>query len=244
MSTDIIAFIIVLGVLIFFHELGHFLVARLFGVGVEKFSLGFGPRLFGKKVGITDYCVSAVPLGGYVKMVGEEPDSELGPEDISISFSHMHVLKRILIVAAGPAFNLLLAVIIYFGFYAVMGIEDITPVIRNIGIGSPAQKAGVEKGDLILSIDETPVDSWYDIINTVKRRNGRTLSLNIQRGNSVLSLAVSPELKKGKDLFGDEIKYYDLGISGYPETEAVIGEVVKGSPAQTAGLEKNDRIVA
>ena len=101
MATSTISFIIVLGILIFFHELGHFLVARLFGVGVEKFSLGFGPRLFGKKIGITDYRISLIPLGGYVKMVGEEPDSEIDPADIPISFTHKHVFKRILIVAAG-----------------------------------------------------------------------------------------------------------------------------------------------
>ena len=112
MSTSIFAFIIVLGVLIFFHELGHFLVARFFGVGVEKFSLGFGPRLIGKTVGMTDYRVSLIPLGGYVKMVGEEPDSEIEPYLIPQSFTHKSVFKRFLIVAAGPMSNLLLAVAI------------------------------------------------------------------------------------------------------------------------------------
>ena len=107
MSVSIFSLIIVLGVLIFFHELGHFLVAGLLGVGVERFSLGFGPKLFGKKIGITEYRISAIPLGGYVKMVGESPDSELDPSDIPISFTHKHVFKRILIVAAGPFFNIL-----------------------------------------------------------------------------------------------------------------------------------------
>ena len=100
MGTNIFAFIIVLGVRIFIHEFGHFLVARLFGVGVEKFSLGFGPRLIGKKVGITDYRLSAIPLGGYVKMVGEEPDAEIDPADLSLSFTHNHVVQRMLSVAA------------------------------------------------------------------------------------------------------------------------------------------------
>jgi hypothetical protein len=94
MTTNIFAFVVVLGILIFFHELGHFLVARLFGVGVEKFSLGFGPRLFGRTVGITDYRISAIPLGGYVKMVGDEPDAELAPELIPYSFTHKHVFKK------------------------------------------------------------------------------------------------------------------------------------------------------
>jgi regulator of sigma E protease len=110
MTNSLFAFLIVLGILIFFHEFGHFLIARLFRVGVEKFSLGFGPRLLGKKVGITDYRLSLVPLGGYVKMVGEEPDEDLDPHLIPLSFTHKHVLKRILIVFAGPFFNILLAV--------------------------------------------------------------------------------------------------------------------------------------
>jgi regulator of sigma E protease len=109
MGITLISFVIVLGVLIFFHEFGHFLIARLFGVGVEKFSLGFGPRLIGKKIGRTDYRISAIPLGGYVKMIGEEPDAEVDPADISVSFTHKHVVKRMCIVAAGPFFNILLS---------------------------------------------------------------------------------------------------------------------------------------
>ncbi len=112
MTHSAFAFLVVLGILIFFHEFGHFLIARLFGVGVEKFSLGFGPRLIGKRIGITDYRLSLVPLGGYVKMVGEEPDEELDPNLVPLSFTHKNVLKRFLIVFAGPFFNVLLAVLI------------------------------------------------------------------------------------------------------------------------------------
>ena len=119
MGITLLSFIIVLGVLIFFHEFGHFLIARFFGVGVEKFSLGFGPRLIGKKIGRTDYRISAIPLGGYVKMVGEEPDAEVESSDIAISFTHKHVFKRMCIVAAGPVFNILLAVIIFFIIFLV-----------------------------------------------------------------------------------------------------------------------------
>jgi regulator of sigma E protease len=244
MGTSIIAFIVVLGVLIFFHELGHFIVARLFGVGVEKFSLGFGPKLLGKKYGITDYRLSAVPLGGYVKMVGEEPDADLDPADIQISFTHKSVWKRILIVAAGPVFNILLAVIIFFGFFLIAGIEDVTPVIRKIDVGGAAQKAGLRKDDLILSIDNTPVESWYDIIKAVEGSKGQTLFLKARQGNSVIEAEVLPELRTGKNLFGDEVAYYDLGISGFPELEAIVGGVSEGFPAQKAGLKRGDRIVA
>jgi regulator of sigma E protease len=131
MTTSIFAFVIVLGVLIFFHELGHFLVARLFGVGVQTFSLGFGPRILGRKIGITDYRISAIPLGGFVKMVGEEPNAELTSEEIPLSFTHKHVLKKIFIVAAGPFFNLLLAVIIFYAIFQVSGLY-----IRQPSVGS------------------------------------------------------------------------------------------------------------
>jgi regulator of sigma E protease len=146
MTTNIFAFVVVLGILIFFHELGHFLVARLFGVGVEKFSLGFGPRLFGRTVGITDYRISAIPLGGYVKMVGDEPDAELDAELIPYSFTHKHVFKKIMIVAAGPFFNLLLAVIIYTGFFTIIGTEDVRPVVNHVVAESPAAGVGLQPG--------------------------------------------------------------------------------------------------
>jgi len=143
MSVSIFSLIIVLGVLIFFHELGHFLVARVLGVGVERFSLGFGPKLIGKTIGITEYQISAIPLGGYVKMVGESPDSELDPSDIPISFTHKHVFKRILIVAAGPFFNILLALIIFFGIFQISGLLILKPDIGAVNEGTPAYMAGL-----------------------------------------------------------------------------------------------------
>ena len=138
MGTSAWAFLVVLGILIFFHEFGHFLIARLFGVGVEKFSLGFGPRLIGKRVGITDYRLSLVPLGGYVKMVGEEPDEDLDPQLMPLSFTHKHVIKRILIVFAGPLFNMLLAVVIFFVIALFSGILILKPTVGTIKEGSPA----------------------------------------------------------------------------------------------------------
>ncbi|MGB5158101.1 M50 family metallopeptidase [Desulfobacterium sp. N47] len=217
MSTDIIAFIIVLGVLIFFHELGHFLVARLFGVGVEKFSLGFGPRLFGKKIGITDYCISAVPLGGYVKMIGEEVDSEVDPADIHLSFNHKHVLKKILIVAAGPVFNLLLAVIIFLIIFLISGIFIFKPVVGNVEKDSPARIAGLEKGDLIVSINETAVSSWENMAEFISGSNGKKLAFSIKRNGDVLKLDIVPELKITKNIFGEDTNRYAIGITSAGE---------------------------
>ena len=244
MGISILAFIIVLGVLIFFHELGHFLMARLFGVGVEKFSLGFGWRLIGKKIGITDYRLSAIPLGGYVKMVGEEPDAEVAPADIPLSFTHKHVFKRICIVAAGPVFNLLLAVLIFFIFFAITGVEDIRPFIRQVQKDSVAQKAGLRVDDLIVSVDGQKVSSWYDIDEAVTESNGRRLRLGVARNDTLLEIDVSPQLKEGVDLLGDPISYYDIGISAFPELKAIVGEVNAGFPAEKAGLKKGDQITS
>ncbi|MBI5064383.1 MAG: RIP metalloprotease RseP [Desulfatitalea sp.] len=155
----VLNFIVVLGILICFHEFGHFIVARLFGVGVEKFSLGFGPRILGKTIGRTDYRLSAVPLGGYVKMVGEEPDAELAPEDLPYSFTHKHVAKRSLIVAAGPLFNVLLAILIFTAIFFFLGLPSIRPIVRAVDDGSAAQQAGIQTGDMIQAIDGQKIES-------------------------------------------------------------------------------------
>ncbi len=212
MSTSIFAFIVVLGILIFFHELGHFLVARLFGVGVEKFSLGFGPRILGKKIGITDYRISAIPLGGYVKMVGEEPDAEIDPKDIPISFTHKHVFKRILIVAAGPFFNFLLAAVIFFVMFQIYGIFVLKPSIGTVLEGKPAQEAGLMEGDLIVAIDGTSVELWEDMAHLIASSNGKTLEVTVRREGSDFMVRITPELKVEK-MFGVEIKSYRIGIA-------------------------------
>ncbi len=212
MSTNIFAFVIVLGVLIFFHELGHFLVARFFGVGVEKFSLGFGPRLFGKKVGLTDYRISAIPLGGYVKMVGEEPDAEIAPADIPLSFTHKNVYKRILIVAAGPLFNLLLSVIIFYVIFQLSGLYILKPSVGQVQAQSPAFEGGLEKGDRIVAIDNQPVESWDDMSTIIKESGGKTLSLTVQRDGSEFVTRVTPNATTTRNIFGEDQERYVIGI--------------------------------
>ncbi|MDX1708038.1 MAG: RIP metalloprotease RseP [Desulfobacterales bacterium] len=213
MGITLVSFIIVLGVLIFFHEFGHFLIARLFGVGVEKFSLGFGPRLIGKKIGRTDYRISAIPLGGYVKMIGEEPDAEVSPEDMAISFTHKHVLKRMCIVAAGPIFNILLAIIIFFGIFWVSGAMTLKPSVGAVRDGSPALAAGLKAGDLITAIDGKAVSSWEDMTEIIGASNGKTLAIEVQRENLKTVARVTPELVPAKNLFGEEIQRFIIGIS-------------------------------
>lgn len=213
MSTSVFAFIIVLGVLIFFHELGHFLVARLCGVGVEKFSLGFGPKLIGKKIGLTDYRISAIPLGGYVKMVGEEPDAEIDPEDIPLSFTHKHVFKRILIVAAGPFFNFVLAIIIFFGMFQISGTFILKPVVGEVNEDAPAHKAGLEKGDLITAIDGTGITSWEEMAKIITTSDGKRLIFSVLRNESVKVFNIEPKIETTKNIFGEDVERYVIGIT-------------------------------
>jgi regulator of sigma E protease len=218
MGTNIFAFVIVLGVLIFFHELGHFLVARFFGVGVEKFSLGFGPKIFGKKVGITEYRISAIPLGGYVKMVGEEPDAEVEPEQVALSFTHQHVFKRILIVAAGPLFNILLAVLIFYGIFQFSGTIILKPVIGDVQDGTPAQVAGFKKGDDIVNINGLPVDTWDQMAGIIADSKGSALEMTVGRDGLTRVIRVTPQLKTTKNIFGEDIPRYVIGITAAGET--------------------------
>lgn len=213
MGTSLFAFVIVLGVLIFFHELGHFIVARLFGVGVEKFSLGFGPRIIGKKIGITDYRLSLIPLGGYVKMVGEEPDSDIDPADIPISFTHKHVAKRMLIVAAGPLFNVLLAIIIFFTIFFFSGMYILTPSIGDVKKDAPAELAGFKKGDVISSINGQEISSWEEMAEIINSSEGKPLAVSIIRNETPDDLEVTPDLITTKNIFGEDTQRYVIGIT-------------------------------
>lgn len=218
MLTTIFSFVVVLGILIFFHELGHFLVARLCGVGVEKFSLGFGPKLFGKKIGRTDYIVSIMPLGGYVKMVGENPGADINPVDIPVSFTHKHVFKRILIVAAGPFFNFFLAVIIFFGIFQSYGSFILKPVIGDVTEGSPAHQAGLQKDDQIIEINGLAIESWEEMAGIITGSKGKSLALTVRREESTLAVNVIPKQISAKNIFGEEIKRYVIGIKSSGDT--------------------------
>jgi regulator of sigma E protease len=213
MSANIVSFIIVLGVLIFAHELGHFLLAKLMGVGVEKFSLGFGPKLLSKKIGMTEYMISSIPLGGYVKMVGEEPDVKLDDSLIPLSFSHKGLFKRSLIVLAGPAFNLLLSVIIFFIFFQVSGLPIMEPEVGEVQEGMPAYEGGIRPGDSIVSIDGKPVSRWEEMAALIKQSGGRPLRIEILRKNKTVSLKIAPKLVSSQNLFGEQIEKYVIGIT-------------------------------
>ncbi|MEJ2724827.1 MAG: RIP metalloprotease RseP [Deltaproteobacteria bacterium] len=216
-------FIVVLGVLIFFHELGHFLVAKQFGVKVLRFSLGFGYKLVGKRIGETEYLVSTIPLGGYVKMLGEnEDDAEpIPPHEAVRAFSNQHVLKRIAIVVAGPVFNLILALVLFCGLYIISGTQVMTAEIGQVRQGSPADEAGLEKGDVIVAVEGEPVRGWSDIKALVQDRAGMTLIMTVDRHGEFLSKKVVPEEAVEKNIFGEEAKTALIGIVAAGKYEKV-----------------------
>ncbi len=213
MSTNIISFAIVLGVLIFVHEFGHFLLAKLMGVGVEKFSLGFGPRIVGKKIGMTEYLISAIPLGGYVKMVGESPGKELDESLLPLSFLHKSLFKRSLIVLAGPVFNVLLSVAIFFVFFQVSGLPIMKPEVGEVQEGMPAHEGGIRPGDRVVSIDGRPVTRWEEMADLIKQSSGRPLRIEILRDNSTVVAKVVPEIVSSRNLFGEQVEKYVIGIT-------------------------------
>ena len=204
--------IIILGLLIFVHEWGHFLMARWCGVGVRTFSLGFGPKLLGKRKGETEYVISAVPLGGYVKLVGESSKEFLSEREKYIAFTYQPLWKRTLIVLAGPLFNILFALIVFIFLFAISGKPLLLPKIGDVQPESPAAMAGMRKGDIVLAIDNKPINTWDELASEIKKHANTPLSLLIQRNNKKLVITLKPKIEKIKTLLGDEIERPIIGI--------------------------------
>jgi regulator of sigma E protease len=207
-----LAFVVSLGILIFIHEFGHFIAAKFFGVAVERFSLGFGPRLFGKKVGETDYRISAFPLGGYVKMLGESTDEEVPEHLQSSSFSHQPLRRRMAVVASGPGSNLLLAVFVYTLIFALFGMAKPTTDIGSVTAESPAAAAGLQAGDRVVAIDGVEVQEWGQLSEIIQKSGGRSVQLRLQRGEEVLTVQVKPEIRQTRTLLGETVSRPLIGI--------------------------------
>src|SRR5881628_2945189 len=245
-SQKVFWFVIVLGVLISFHELGHFLAARWVGVKVLKFSLGFGPKLASRQVGDTEYLVSAVPLGGYVKLFGEDEDEVRTAEDKRRSFTHQRLPGKVFIVAAGPGFNFLLAYLIFTGWLAtgaplfVPTFRDLTPDVEALLPGSPADLAGIKVGDRILRVNERDISTRSELLDAVEKSNGKQLTLDVRRDGQIKTILVTPQPIKFQD-GGTEVVTYRIGTE---ETAPVITVVMNGSPAKAAGFKEGDRVVS
>lgn len=216
---SILAAVVGLGVLIVFHEFGHFLLAKLSGVGVLTFSVGFGPKLWVKKKGETEYALSAFPLGGYVKMVGEDPEEEVKAVDLERSFAHKSLLKRIAIVAAGPGFNLLLAVFLLMVVFLFYGVPVLSNLVGAVEPESPAAQVGIQKGDRIIAVDSQAVTAWDDLSSAIKQSGGKPLGLRIQRGDQEVAMTVQPKKREVKNIFGELKEDWMIGIGSQVSIE-------------------------
>jgi regulator of sigma E protease len=235
--TTLLAFIFVIGVLVFVHELGHFLAARRIGVRVLKFSLGFGPRVFGFTRGDTEYCVSAIPLGGYVKMAGETvEDPRSGKPDEFLSKSKW---QRFQVLIAGPAMNILLAIVLLAGLLMrgadVPAFLDRPPVVGAVEKGSPAEKAGVAVGDRVLRVDDTETGTWENLNTAIGMRANRDTSITIVRGGKEVVVHVTPASE-------DRFEWGRIGV--LPDVHPRVRSVNAGSPAEQAGLKAGDIVLA
>jgi regulator of sigma E protease len=239
-------FLVVLGVLVAFHELGHFLAARWVGVKVLKFSLGFGPKLFGRQVGETEYLLSTIPLGGYVKLFGEDETEASTPEDRRRSFAHQGLWGKVLIVAAGPGFNFILAYLIFAGWLStgaplfVPTFRDLSADIEALVPGSPAAVAGMEIGDRVVKVDGKDISTKTELLDAVARSKGHPLSLEVRREGRSMSLSVTPMPGSGEPAAGEE-PLYTIGVE---ESPPLVTSVMHGSPAAVAGFQPGDRVVS
>ena len=240
----VVPFLFVLSLVVFFHELGHFLVARLCGVRVLTFSIGFGPELagFNDRYG-TRWKIAAIPLGGYVKFFGDEnagsaPDAErlqtMNAGERALSFHFQPVWKRAAIVVAGPLANFLLAIVIFAAIFTIYGKQTMSARVDTVQPDSAAAAAAFEPGDIVLSIDGQPIDNFADMQRIVSDSAGRALAIKVDRKGGQLVLKATPALKEVKDSFGNIRRIGILGISRSMAPGDVKYEPV--SPAQAIWL--------
>jgi regulator of sigma E protease len=235
--TSLVAFVFVLGVLIFVHELGHFLVAKRLGVRVLRFQLGFNPTILSFKRGDTEYSIGVIPLGGYVKMAGENPDDErAGRDDEFLSKSKW---QRFRVLAAGPTMNILLSIVVLtFVKYRgadVPAYEQQPPIIGQIVDGSAAARGGLRVGDRILSVDGRAVDTWEQLTLTVSTKAHRQVRLGVLRDGAEIAASVTPDAQT-------KYEVGDLGVM--PPMHPQVLSVAPGSPAERAGLQRGDVVLA
>mgnify|MGYP002629486248 CR=1 FL=1 len=242
--TTLFAFLFVLGVLVFIHELGHFLLARWHGVRVITFSLGFGPKLLKVQRGDTEYCVSIIPLGGYVKMAGENPDDpQTGKNDEFLSKSKW---QRFQILIAGPVMNLLLAVVLLAAVLmqgaTVLAYLDRAAAVGLVLPGSPAEAAGIQAGDVITKVGNADIRTWEHLDMAVAARPEREVQVVVMRDGREEHLTVRPDLTELRTRGNARFEVGTIGV--LPDVNPSIPTVVTGSPAEAAGLKAGDVIVS
>lgn len=237
--------IILLGALIFFHELGHFLVAKYCGVKVEVFSLGFGTKIFKKKIGETQYCLSLIPLGGYVKLYGEDPVHPVEGQDAKRSFSNQPVSKRIAIAAAGPIFNIFFAVFVYF-FIEIGGLEKVVvPYLAQVEEGGAAWTAGLRPGDRMLRVNDKWVVRWEeDFLSEIAKYPDRPVTLSYLRKDATFQTTIVPESEETWNVFCEKTKIGVLKGISVRSASAVVGITDPNSWGAKGGFQTGDQVLA
>ena len=236
--TSLVAVVAVLGFMILIHEFGHYAVAKWLGVRVEQFAIGFGKRLIGFRKGETDYRINAIPLGGYVKMSGENPMDERNPNDPREFLNHSR-WHRFLIAIAGPTMNILLAIFllttVYMVHYEYPVYLDKPAVIDGVRRNSPAAQAGLQAGDRIIQVDGIKDPTWEQLQPRVWLSPNQPLTVTVQRGNQVFPKTLVPKA----------VTSSEVGSAGwFPEEPVVVGQIESDLPAAKAGMKEDDRIVA
>ncbi|MEQ1875117.1 MAG: RIP metalloprotease RseP [Bdellovibrionia bacterium] len=243
-----VPFIILLGLLIFVHELGHFLVAKYFGVRVEVFSLGFGKKIFKFRRGDTDYCLSLIPFGGYVKMFGDDPTSKVDEDQKKFAFNHKPVGQRIAVVLAGPVMNFLFAIVLFI-LIAVAGDTMVQPQVGDVSKGSAAYEAGFRSGDRIQKVTtidagEEKIDRWERFKELVEANGGKIITVHVQRFHSeeTEKITVSPKLVPNKNILSTAEEVGEIEGVSFMTKASVIGVSDPTSLASLAGLKTGDVI--
>ena len=236
-----LSFILLLTPLVFVHELGHFLFAKLFGVRVDVFSIGFGPKFFKKTKGETEYCLSLIPLGGYVKLYGQDPNEEVTDEHRHRSFMSLTPWKRFLILLGGPLFNFLFAILV-FGVMLMAGEPHVTTKIGRVVPGSQAAVAGFQSGDVITAVGDQIVTKFEEVSTVISASANQDLTFRVKREGAVRSLHVVPQPTAGISIYGEPIEVGEIDGLYSNGRYTVIGVSNPGSNAGKAGLVTGDVI--
>ncbi len=237
-----LAFILLLGPLVFIHEFGHFLFAKLFNVRVDVFSLGFGPKLLAKQWGETQYCISAIPLGGYVKLYGQDPTEVVDQSTKDRALNNQESWKRFLVFVAGPLFNFLFAIFI-FAFILVLGEPHISPVIQRVIPGSQAQLAGFREGAVITAINRKIVNKLEEVLQTISESPSKELTFRMKQHGQLREIKSTPQPKPGLSIYGESLEVGEIeGL--YPfGRHTVIGVSNPKSIAAKLNLKTGDEVV-
>lgn len=239
--ASILGFLVILAPLVIVHELGHFFFARLFGVRADVFSIGFGPKIWRRKIGETEYCVSAIPLGGYVKLFGEEPGVELSPAERPRALQHQAAWKRFFIFFGGPLFNFLWAILVFMVILA-LGEPQLKSIIGRVLPGSEAEVAGFRSGDRVRAVDGKPLERFHDLLGVIQENPGKTLHFDVLRSSTPKTITAIPSSEEGFSPYG-EIKQVGRLDGILPAARApLIGVSDPASIAARAGLRTGDKI--